>query len=185
MDAFERAFIETIDLEGGYVNDPADPGGETKFGISKRSYPTINIAAMTIDQAKAIYRRDYWEACRLDEVRRERIYGEMFDTAVNRDLISGEIFDTAVNMGRKAAVLIAQRALNFLGEDLVEDGKIGQKTISALNKWSKKDTKALFICLNGFQFSQYRMIIKNNRRSIKFARGWTKRIQQYQEKVSL
>ena len=170
MNAFERAFIETIDLEGGYVNDPADPGGETKFGISKRSYPHIDIAAMNIYQAREIYRRDYWQACRLGEVRRERI--------------SGEIFDTAVNMGCKAAVLIAQRALNFLGENLIEDGKMGDKTISALNKWSKKDERALFICLNGFQFSQYRMITQNNRRAVKFARGWTKRIQQYQVEAS-
>jgi lysozyme family protein len=167
---FERAFIETIDLEGGYVNDPADSGGETKFGISKRSYPNINIAALTIHAAKVIYFRDYWEACRLNELL--------------SDKISGEIFDTSVNMGRKAAVLIAQRALNFLSEDLVEDGKMGEKTITALNKWSKKDQRALFICLNGFQFSQYRMITQNNRRAVKFARGWTKRIQQYQKDSS-
>ena len=171
MDAFERAFVETIDFEGGYVFDPDDPGGETKFGISKRSHPTIDISALTIDRAKEIYLRDYWQACRLDQVL--------------SDKISGEIFDTAVNMGRKAAVLIAQRSLNFLGEDLAEDGKMGEKTIAALNKWSKKDAKALFICLNGFQFSQYRMITQNNRRSIKFARGWTKRIQQYQAEVSV
>ena len=171
MTPFERAFIETIDFEGGYVFDPDDPGGETKFGISKRAYPNINIAALTIYSAKVLYFRDYWEACRLNEL--------------FADKISGEIFDTAVNMGRKAAVLIAQRALNFLGEDLVEDGKIGNKTISALNKWSKKDQRALFICLNGFQFSQYRLITQNNRGLTKFTRGWTKRIQQYQVEASV
>lgn len=170
MNAFEHAFVETIGLEGGYVFDPDDPGGETKFGISKRSYPNIDIAGLTIHAAKAIYFKDYWEVCRLNEVL--------------SDKISGEIFDTAVNMGIKTAVLIAQRALNFLGENLVEDGNMGEKTIAALNKWSKKDARALFVCLNGFQFSQYRMITQNNRRSIKFTRGWTKRIQQYQEDAS-
>ena len=163
--SFEHAFSETLGLEGGYVNDPDDPGGETRFGISKRSYPDVDIAALTIDQAKEIYRRDYWYKIRL---------GEVFSS-----LISGEIFDTAVNMGRHAAVSIAQRALNFLGENLIEDGIIGNKTISAMNKWSGKDERALFVCLNGFQFMNYKLITQNNRSSMKFARGWTKRIQQY------
>jgi len=167
MDAFERAFCETIDLEGEYVNDSDDPGGETNFGISKRSYPDVDIAALTVLQAEEIYRRDYWDVLRLGEIRKERI--------------SSEIFDTAVNMGRRTAIKIAQRALNFLGEDLVDDGIIGPKTIEAINKWGAKDTRALFICLNGFQFSQYRMIIDSSRKLKKFARGWTKRIQQYRE----
>ncbi|WP_425526518.1 glycosyl hydrolase 108 family protein [Xanthomonas oryzae] len=48
--------------EGGYVNDPRDPGGETQWGISKRAYPELNIRALTRDQAIEIYRRDYWGA---------------------------------------------------------------------------------------------------------------------------
>jgi hypothetical protein len=44
----------------GYVNDPKDPGGETKFGISKTAYPTLDIKALTREQAIAIYKRDYW-----------------------------------------------------------------------------------------------------------------------------
>ena len=53
---FEDAFDRLISHEGGYVNDPLDPGGETKFGISKRSYPTLDIAALTREDARAIYR---------------------------------------------------------------------------------------------------------------------------------
>lgn len=165
MDAFERAFCETLSFEGEYVNDPDDPGGETKFGISKRSYPDVDIAALSFEQAKDIYKRDYWDVLNLHEIRREPI--------------SSEIFDTAVNMGRRTAITIAQRALNLLGEDLAEDGIIGVKTISALNRWSVKDMKALFICLNGFQFIHYHLITESNPRLKKFARGWTKRIQQY------
>ena len=45
---FDAAFKALIDHEGGYVNHPKDPGGETKFGISKRSYPTLDIAALTL-----------------------------------------------------------------------------------------------------------------------------------------
>ena len=49
-----------LELEGGYVNDPSDPGGETNFGISKASYPNLDIANLTEAQASAIYYQDYW-----------------------------------------------------------------------------------------------------------------------------
>ncbi|KWT77357.1 glycosyl hydrolase 108 family protein [Candidatus Magnetominusculus xianensis] len=49
-----------LDAEGGYVNDPDDPGGETKYGISKRAYPSLDIKSLTIEDAKRLYRRDYW-----------------------------------------------------------------------------------------------------------------------------
>jgi lysozyme family protein len=58
---FNGAFEILIGHEGGYVDHPDDPGGETKYGISKRSYPEVNIAALTLDKAKAIYREDYWD----------------------------------------------------------------------------------------------------------------------------
>lgn len=59
---FDKAFDFTMKWEGGYVNDPNDPGGETKYGISKRSYPDIDIKNLTKDRAKILYRQDYWEA---------------------------------------------------------------------------------------------------------------------------
>lgn len=55
------AFVLAEKIEGGYVNDPRDPGGETKFGISKRSYPREDIKALTRDRAITIYKRDYWD----------------------------------------------------------------------------------------------------------------------------
>ncbi len=165
--SFQEAFNETLGHEGGYVNDPEDPGGETNWGISKRSYPDVDIAALTVFDAKYLYFRDYWERLVLDKLDSGRIAGEMFDTAVNA--------------GRKTAVRIAQRALNYLGEDLTEDGLIGPATIAALNKWSARDEQALYKCLNGFQFIHYVEITKRNEKLTRFARGWMKRIQQYQE----
>ena len=47
--------------EGGYVNDPSDPGGETKWGISKRAHPSLNIRGLTPEDALKIYRKDYWD----------------------------------------------------------------------------------------------------------------------------
>lgn len=57
---FYSAVSFTLKWEGGYSNNPADPGGETNFGISKRSYPMLDIKNLTIEQAKAIYYLDYW-----------------------------------------------------------------------------------------------------------------------------
>ena len=57
---FPAAVAFVLAREGGYVNDPRDPGGETKFGISKRSYPNEDIANLTADRAKEIYFSDYW-----------------------------------------------------------------------------------------------------------------------------
>ena len=59
MTSFDHAFERLIGHEGGYVNDPKDRGGETKYGISKRSYPGEDIAGMTLGRAKEIYLRDY------------------------------------------------------------------------------------------------------------------------------
>lgn len=93
MSDFDRAFAFVVGEEGGYVNDPRDPGGETKYGISKRAYPTMDIQNLTVEAAKVIYRRDYWDRLQLDN----RPYGPALC-----------IFDCGVNQG----VTLAQRLLN-------------------------------------------------------------------------
>ena len=65
---FEEIIDHVIDHEGGYVNDPKDLGGETKYGISKRWYPEINIKDLTIDDAKNIYYEDYWVPSRAQDL---------------------------------------------------------------------------------------------------------------------
>jgi lysozyme family protein len=111
---FDRAFAAVIGHEGGYVNDPRDPGGETKFGISKRSYPHVNIAALTLEEAKAIYRRDFWDRVRGDEL--------PYRTAFNA-------FDGAVNSGVSQSVKWLQRAVG-----VAEDGIFGPVTLAAASK---------------------------------------------------
>jgi len=64
---FQMAIDFVLPREGGYVNDPSDLGGETNFGISKRKYPTLNIKDLTMVDAIAIYRRDYWDRNSLDK----------------------------------------------------------------------------------------------------------------------
>lgn len=59
-ESFNKAFSLTVGLEGGYSNDPRDPGGETKFGICKKYHPGLDIKNLTIEQAKDIYYKEYW-----------------------------------------------------------------------------------------------------------------------------
>lgn len=96
---FDQAVGMVLKHEGGYVNDPVDPGGETKYGISKRAYPKVDIAGLTVDGAKAIYKRDYWDAIGADQLPANVRYAA---------------FDTAVNMG----VGVARKFLKESGGDL-------------------------------------------------------------------
>ena len=93
---FDQAFEWLIGHEGGYVNHPNDPGGETKYGISKRSYPGENIKEMTLVRAKDIYQRDYWWKAGCDLV---------------PDCVKFDLFDTAVNAGPGTAIRMLQRAM--------------------------------------------------------------------------
>lgn len=83
MSFFLQAFALVIGEEGGYVDDPNDPGGETKFGISKRAYPNLDIAQLTLEEAQALYQRDYWDKLNLDALSWEMSL-ILFDAAVNQ-----------------------------------------------------------------------------------------------------
>ena len=174
---FDYAFNQTLGYEGGYSDKQGDRGGKTKYGITEMVFKdairrgiispvSADIRKITLEQAKAIYLFDYWHKLSLNSVR--------------DGMIAAEIFDTAVNMGRAAAALIYQEALNYLGETLDEDGIMGPKTIAAINKWADKDQRALFICLNGFQFMRYTEIVRCDATQKMLSRGWTKRVQSYQ-----
>lgn len=112
--SFEQAVAMVLKHEGGYVNDARDPGGETRFGISKRAYPDVDILRLTEDEAKAIYRRDYWDTLRPDEIPEE---------------LAICLFDCAVNMGRDKAIRLLQRACG-----VAQDGVMGGNTIAAANR---------------------------------------------------
>lgn len=161
MADFEKSIEKVLIAEGGYVNNTNDRGGETKYGISKRAYPDINIGRLTIERAKEIYKRDYWDRLNLDLI-------------VNQS-IADEVFDTAVNMGIMRAGRLLQKALNLIDDyGLIEDGMIGEKTIHAVN--TCKYQKALLKALNGLQFMAYVDIIERNESQKIFFRGWLKRI---------
>jgi len=121
---FDDAFARTINHEGGYTEGKDDPGGETKFGLSKRAYPQRNIAALTLADARAVYLRDYWGPAGCDAV---------------PDDIKADLFDAAVNSGVRAAVKLLQRAV---GE--AEDGVLGPRMLQAVNAMSAPRLAARF-----------------------------------------
>ena len=81
--SFAKALNFVLRWEGGYTNDPTDPGGETKYGISKRAYPHLNIKALTKEQAAQIYAKDYWDAAGCNECSEPKLAIALFDAAVN------------------------------------------------------------------------------------------------------
>ena len=121
---FDTAFDRLMGHEGGYVNDPADPGGETNYGISKRSYPTLDITNLTQAQAIEIYRRDFWDKTWND---------------IDSQELATALLDASVNMGRMAAVKLLQQAVNhaYHHEMLAVDGVFGRKTLAAVNEASE------------------------------------------------
>lgn len=146
---FDEAFERVIGHEGGYVNDPRDPGGETRYGISKRAYPNEDIKNLTLDQSKAIYRRDYWDRLNLDQLP-AAIHFSMFDAAVN----SG--------VGQSAKFL-----QNAVGT--TPDGAIGPMTIAAANAM---DPEKLDKNLSG-----YRLRFMTDLPGWQtYSRGWAKRV---------
>ena len=146
--SFDRAFQITVGVEGGYVNDSRDPGLETKYGISHRAYPDIDIKALTLDQARDIYRRDYWQAASCDRMP-ERI-GHL-------------VFDCAVHHGVKTAIKLLQRALK-----VADDGEFGPVTRGQLLARDTNETADLLMAHRLFfmascpAYSTYRV-------------GWVKR----------
>jgi hypothetical protein len=80
--SFQQAVTFVLAREGGYANDPADPGGETNYGISKRAHPDLDIKSLTVEQAREIYREAYWGPAGCDGLSPGWAL-VVFDTAVN------------------------------------------------------------------------------------------------------
>ena len=105
--SFDEIIEVTLHHEGGYVHDPKDLGGETNFGIAKRFYPDVDIKNLTEEKATDIYRADYWDKNRVEELPEQ---------------LRHVFFDMCVNQGYGTAVKILQRACNAKGADIAVDG---------------------------------------------------------------
>lgn len=160
MANFDEAIKVVLKHEGGYVNDPLDPGGETKYGISKRSYPHLDIKNLTEQQAKVVYYVDFWDK-------------NNYESIVS-DAVAQKVFDTAVNVGSSQANKMLQRACNLVANSkLVADGDIGPKTLAIVN--SIKDEAELLSTYRALQENYYKSIVRRNPSQVKFLKGWMNR----------
>jgi lysozyme family protein len=150
---FDQAFDILVDPqhEGGYVNDPKDPGGETKYGLSKRSFPGEDIKNLTLDRAKVIYKNMYWGPAGCDAV---------------PDCLKYQMFDTAVNCGVATAVKALQRAVGA-----TIDGKLGNETLLRVSSLPASSLLARFYA----KIIQYYTSLPLDQRT-RFLTGWMNRL---------
>lgn len=174
MSNFELAIPTVLRHEGGYVNNPSDPGGATKYGISLRwlkaqgLYGDLNgdlqvdiadILALTPDKAQEFYRVQWWD---------KYGFGRIIDQS-----IATKVFDTAVNMGTPRAVKFAQNAVISLGGVLsAPDGVLGPNTVQAIN------SQPAAVLLQGLRTQQaafYKKLATENPKLAGFLTGWLNR----------
>lgn len=165
---FRVAFSHTIKLEGGYSDDPDDPGGETNLGITRRTARRGgykgDMRSLTIEQAEEIYLNLYWKSK----------YLPLEKIAAWDLLLAIELFDSGVNCGVRTAAKFLQRAINVLREIPIKvDGWAGSGTLKAL-KTSERDIRKRNIAklCNHFQISYYIAISKKKTKLKKFLSGW-------------
>jgi len=152
-----RNVSEYIDVilehEGGCVNDPNDPGGETNFGICKRQFPELDIKNLTVNQARGIYLEKYWKPMKLDLIQNE--------------LLKLHLFDMGVNAGIGTAIKLLQRILNCK-----EDGDLGPVTSKLANEY-KGDIVEEY---KSSRIEYYGDLVKKKPTLLKFLRGWITRV---------
>jgi lysozyme family protein len=160
MTAFDDAFAVTVGIEGGFSDNPKDPGnwtggavgkGElrgTKFGISAKSYPLLDIGNLTVGQAKIIYKADFWDLLKADSL---------------NPSFADELFDIAVNQGVVTAIRCLQEVAG-----VTVDGAMGRLTIAAANAHGPDKIVLGLIALRIIRYTA-------DRNWAEFGRGWTNR----------
>ena len=141
--------------EGGdtLVDNPADPGGLTKYGISSRYHPDVDIANLTLEEAIRIYSRDYWTVLNCDAIRLVRA--------------RWKLFDMGVNLGTATAAILTQK---ILGVPI--DGIVGMVTVGALNLCGDYE---LAVKLGFAQARHYGERVVESPANLVFLRGWLNR----------
>jgi len=156
MAVFDLAIGKTLAHEGGatFTDDPTDRGGATKYGISQLAYPDLDIRNLTEQQARDIYKRDYWDRVRADEI--------------TSQAVAENIFDTGVNMGVRTGSRLAQVA----AEIEPADGIIGSQSLKVINKCNEE----LFISNYTIaKIARYAYICNRNKSQKRFLLGWINR----------
>ena len=151
-DNFDECLKMLLHHEGGYVNHPKDPGGETNLGVTKRVYEkwggTKDMKDLTVEDVAPIYKKEYWDRCKCD------------------DLESGvdwAVFDWAVNSGTGRAAKAIQKICGA-----AQDGAIGPKTLALINTQNTE-----------YVVEEFGKIRQDFYESLKtfdtFGKGWTRR----------
>ena len=140
-----------IGIEGGYTLGKGDPGGETRFGVSKRAYPNLDIKNLTSEQAADIYIRDYLAPLKADEL---------------PDSVTFQLLDFAINSGVDRAVMCLQRAVGA-----VEDGRMGPATVAAVKRYTEAEV-VMRLLAERLEFMTGLAVWPQ------FGKGWSRRIAQ-------
>ena len=170
MASFDVALPIVLKFEGGYVDDPDDPGGETNRGITMSVFQecahdllgidpsSANLRALTAAQAGIIYRARYWN----------RMQGD----AIELQELANIVFDFLVNSGTNATALL-QRILNEMGAALVVDGQIGKATLIALGG---VDESAVYRLYKQRRIQYYEQLAAQRPSLVEFLKGWCARV---------
>jgi lysozyme family protein len=156
MANFNDAIVKTLAREGGakFTDIAGDKGGATKYGISQAAYPNVDIRNLTEQQARDIYKRDYWDRVRGDDL--------------TSQMVAENLFDTAVNMGVRTASRLAQSML----EIKPADGIIGSASLAVFNQQNEKEFIVHFTLA---KIGYYASICNKDRVQSKFLLGWINR----------
>ena len=158
-DRWQRIVSEILKHEGGYVNHPADKGGPTKYGITQKTYPKLDIENLTKEQAADIYYRDWYLPLRCNEIADERV--------------ALKLLDMAINFGASKAVRLFQQSLIERGHAIQATGRINAETVAAANK---ANPEKLLEVIRRRQADRYRAIIAADPSQAVFERGWMNRV---------
>lgn len=175
MASFDVSFPTMLKHEGGFVNDPVDPGGATNKGVTMGTFqscakqylgiePTLeNLKALTDAQAGKIYKPLYWDKVRGDDIALQEL--------------ASIVFDFQVNSGANAAKLL-QKVLNEMGATppLTVDGNIGPGTMAAL---TGMDQKAVYRRYKQGRIDYYQDLVARRPALGKFLKGWLNRVNDF------
>lgn len=161
MADFWLALPYILKHEGGWSDDPADPGGATNYGITLKTASSIGICtkeqlrAITPEQVAGIYQRGYW---RFDGLSSQRV--------------ATKLFDLCVNFGRRVGISMAQDAMTLMGASLISDGLMGPETDRCINAVAENQ---MLTALAHEAQARYLDIVSKRPESKKFLTGWLKR----------
>lgn len=155
---FQTAVKIVLDHEGGYVDDPLDPGGATNFGISARAYPSEDIKEMTAQRARDIYFCDYWLRYRIRQL--------------PGVILPSKVLDMAVLLGGSVAIRLLQCALVACGAHVDPDGVIGPETVKACSALTGADLIGTYETILEQHFQS---LVAADPKKAKFLSGWLTR----------